>query len=305
MSKLLMDDYPLIVLPQLAQIIGLNEAIVVQQIHYLRLQPNFGEWHDGRKWVRMTLREWKERHFPFWSEATIQRTLDSLEEMGLVVSTDEWNKLGFDRTKWYAIDDDHFAKLEIHPRNLQNGAPQNEPTIPETSSEINISADDLFPDAPEPAPRMTAEQAKASLRATLSNPNLGKGAAVSNPFEDKQFFVKTAVFLMASLCSEAGLNDRTMPLYRRMANEIWDNVPRYANNDPVPKSTILEDLGRLFHAKRDFKQPQFLVKTNLPFMYAKLMPGQPLVPDSEIEDDDSPTFQNNDSYIFDLEMPDA
>lgn len=34
MSKLLIDDYPIQVLPKLAKVIGLNEAIILQQLHY-------------------------------------------------------------------------------------------------------------------------------------------------------------------------------------------------------------------------------------------------------------------------------
>lgn len=34
MSKLLIDDYPIQVLPKLAKEIGLNEAIFLQQVHY-------------------------------------------------------------------------------------------------------------------------------------------------------------------------------------------------------------------------------------------------------------------------------
>lgn len=34
MSKLLLDDEPLVILPKLAAAIGLNEAIILQQLHY-------------------------------------------------------------------------------------------------------------------------------------------------------------------------------------------------------------------------------------------------------------------------------
>ncbi len=34
MNKLLIDDYPIRVLPKLAELIGLNEAIILQQMHY-------------------------------------------------------------------------------------------------------------------------------------------------------------------------------------------------------------------------------------------------------------------------------
>jgi hypothetical protein len=34
MSKLLLDEQPLLIMPKLATKIGLNESIIVQQIHY-------------------------------------------------------------------------------------------------------------------------------------------------------------------------------------------------------------------------------------------------------------------------------
>ena len=34
MSRLLLEDEPLVVLPKLATVIGLNEAIILQQLHY-------------------------------------------------------------------------------------------------------------------------------------------------------------------------------------------------------------------------------------------------------------------------------
>ncbi|WP_373278108.1 MULTISPECIES: hypothetical protein [Geobacillus] len=52
MSNLLFDDQPLVILPQLALAIGLNESIVVQQLHYwLKKSENV---HDGYKWVYNT-----------------------------------------------------------------------------------------------------------------------------------------------------------------------------------------------------------------------------------------------------------
>ncbi len=34
MNNLLLDEHPLLVMPKLATLIGLNEAIVLQQVHY-------------------------------------------------------------------------------------------------------------------------------------------------------------------------------------------------------------------------------------------------------------------------------
>lgn len=104
MSKLLIDESPLTFQPSLAYAIGLNEAIVLQQIHYwISNQKNKGYEQDGYKWVYNTYAEWKENNFPFWSEATIQRVFASLEEKGLVISIQPM-KGKYDRTKYYRID---------------------------------------------------------------------------------------------------------------------------------------------------------------------------------------------------------
>jgi len=109
MSKLLIQESPLTFQPSLAVAIGINEAIVLQQIHYwLSNSKNKGYEQDGYKWVYNTYAEWKETNFPFWSENTIQRIFTNLEEMGLVVSIQPM-KGKYDRTKYYRIE---YTKLE-------------------------------------------------------------------------------------------------------------------------------------------------------------------------------------------------
>jgi len=101
MSKLLINEPPLLVLPSLAQAIGLNEAIALQQIHYWldpRLNKNLQE---NQYWVYNSYDEWQ-RQFPFWSLRTIRRTIQSLEDKNLLVSRNFCNN-SFDKTKWYTI----------------------------------------------------------------------------------------------------------------------------------------------------------------------------------------------------------
>ena len=62
MSNLLIDDYPILVLPKLATEIGLNEAIILQQIHYWL--KNSSHYHDNRKWIYNSYPEWQ-KQFPF------------------------------------------------------------------------------------------------------------------------------------------------------------------------------------------------------------------------------------------------
>jgi hypothetical protein len=84
-SPLLINEPPLQVLPTLALRVGLNEAIVLQQIHYW-LNPRFNKnAMDGRLWIHNTYGQWQ-KQFPFWSIKTIQRVLSHLEELGLLMT---------------------------------------------------------------------------------------------------------------------------------------------------------------------------------------------------------------------------
>jgi len=109
-SHLLINEPALQVLPSLAVAIGLNEAIVLQQVQYWINNPkNKGYEEGGFKWVYNTYAEWKETNFPFWSEATIQRIFSNLEGAGLIVSIQPM-KGKYDRTKYYRIE---YSKLDM------------------------------------------------------------------------------------------------------------------------------------------------------------------------------------------------
>lgn len=100
MSRLLINEPPLQVLPSLAKEIGLNEAIMLQQMHYWLLKSS--NEFTGVKWFYKTLEEWQ-TEFPFWSVMTIRRTLGSLEKQK-IIKIGNFNKKKFDKTKWYTID---------------------------------------------------------------------------------------------------------------------------------------------------------------------------------------------------------
>lgn len=100
MSKLITDEKPIVVLPNLAKLLGINEAIILQQIHYwLERSDNI---HDGYKWVYNSIKDWNEQ-FKWLSEPTLKRKFKSLEDKGLLI-TGNYNKKKFDKTKWYRID---------------------------------------------------------------------------------------------------------------------------------------------------------------------------------------------------------
>lgn len=162
MSKLLFDESPLVVQPTLATAIGLNEAIVLQQIHYWMQNPKSGRFIDGKHWIFNSLSDWKEQ-FPWWSESTIYRTLEALEDAQLL-ETGNFNARKGDRTKWYTLNYATYALLEAlieyapaeeteGGRNslFQNGTAtcQNGTTLPETSTQSSPSEREETPKEPE------------------------------------------------------------------------------------------------------------------------------------------------------------
>lgn len=108
-GSLLINEPPLQVLPTLAKRIGLNEAIITQQVHYWLLRSKNKK--DGHVWVYKTYVEWQEE-FPFWSESTIKRAITSLEKQNVLISTSKYNKMPMDRTKWYTI---NYPTLQGQP----------------------------------------------------------------------------------------------------------------------------------------------------------------------------------------------
>lgn len=114
MSKLLLDDKPIIVLPSLAKKVGLNEAIFLQQLNYWLQESK--HCYEDKKWVYNTQEDWQDQ-FPFWSISTIRRTISKLESIGLLISGN-FNKKNFDRTKWYTIS---YEELEgLNQPSVQN-----------------------------------------------------------------------------------------------------------------------------------------------------------------------------------------
>lgn len=119
-SRLLINESPLQVLPSLAVALGLNEALLLQQVHYwLTLTRHH---HDDRPWVYNTVDQWQAQ-FPFWSKRTIERVLASLEKGGYLLVA-YYNEHPWDRTKWYSIDYDAVEALpaaEANPPKWRDG----------------------------------------------------------------------------------------------------------------------------------------------------------------------------------------
>jgi|ERR1035437_353440 hypothetical protein len=151
-SKLLIDDKPLLFSPILAMKIGLNEAIVLQQIYYwLDLyKDDKTHFHDGKIWVYNSVRNWVKDNFTgVISERTLWKVMANLEGRGKskkckgirpLTICGNFNKKGYDKTKWYTIDFEAVEELmgTIGVQKLQMGTEEVAEPIPENTSYINI-----------------------------------------------------------------------------------------------------------------------------------------------------------------------
>jgi hypothetical protein len=159
--------------PALAEEIGLNESILFLQIEYWIAISN--NERNGRRWTYQSTSDIKET-FPFWSESTVKRIVNSLKRQDLII-IGNYNQWKGDKTRWFAINFEQVGKLKTltlrsvdstEPRSAQNeprqqaqfesasahgesrSAPtdrgsaqaeltsaQNRPTIPEITTEIS------------------------------------------------------------------------------------------------------------------------------------------------------------------------
>ena len=84
----------------LAKAIGLNEAIVLQQLIFLlSCQGNGKTLADGERYIYNTYQEWLDQYFTFWTEPTLKRIFQRMERRGLIVSKQPEG--GISRRKYY------------------------------------------------------------------------------------------------------------------------------------------------------------------------------------------------------------
>jgi hypothetical protein len=142
--NILFNEPPLVVSPRLAKLIGLNEAIILQQLHYwLQKNPKI---RDDRAWIYNTYEEWL-KQLPFRCVDTVKRTINKLVADGLIIRG-EFNKASFDKTSWYSINyealNSVIAAAQSNSAICTNGGGQNAPIeqgnlhspIPEINTEI-------------------------------------------------------------------------------------------------------------------------------------------------------------------------
>ncbi len=143
-SNLLLDDNPLVIIPQLAVLLGLDEALVLQQVRYWLADDRRPHFHGGHRWVRFTQEEWA-RQIPR-SLRTLGTVFRKLESQGYLISTTRLNTIPGDQTKWYTIDIERLQALDANvtpappPRSQPTASPRSRPSAPQGNYASNHQA---------------------------------------------------------------------------------------------------------------------------------------------------------------------
>ena len=114
---------------EIAEKYGVNEAIMLNNFMFW-IKKNIANGtnnFDDNWWTFNSARAFKDL-FPFWSESQIRRILKSLIEKGILIEGN-YNKVAYDRTKWYAICKSRFE--EFHLTKSSNGSNERVTPIPD------------------------------------------------------------------------------------------------------------------------------------------------------------------------------
>ncbi len=221
MGNLLINEPPLMVLPSLAQRFGLNEAIVIQQLHYWINKSSSNI--DGHWWVYNSVADWH-KQFPFWSESTIKRILAKLCDRKVLMK-DNFNKAPMDRTSWYTIDYSLVHSDTPIRSTCTNQKVNLTPPIPETTTETttettkkiieSVSFDTFWSDYPRKIGKGAARTAfgRALKKATADEIIGGLLKHEIQTMKDAQFIPHPATWLNQERWSDEVVKTTDKPFW--------------------------------------------------------------------------------------------
>ena len=148
--------------------IGLNEAIVLQQVNYWINDKEQGVIHSGRRWVFNSYESWV-KQFPFWSADTVKRAFTSLVKQGCL-DVEQLNKSQHDRTNYYTINHDCELLNDAEQVPSSNGASSPDRQVQDAPMDEGKNARSLM---------VTTTKTTTEIKNTLG---ASAGAATPRPF---------------------------------------------------------------------------------------------------------------------------
>ena len=149
MSKLIIEDRPIMFSPKLAKVVGVSKAIILQQIHYWAKEVNEkaekeSVYRENYYWTKRTVKEWHEGELNFISERQLKRLFKSMEEEGLII-IDSFNTKRYDKTNWYRVNYEKLEEMELEEKNktLVTKCPQGDKVAPSKGQNGTMDSDKM------------------------------------------------------------------------------------------------------------------------------------------------------------------
>ena len=125
---------------EIAKKYGVDGAIMIENLYFWiqKNKVNNKNFHDGRYWTYNSMKAFTEL-FPYWTEKQIRRILENLKKDGAII-TGNYNKIPYDRTLWYALDDSiisFYSNETLDLTKQENGKPKKVEPIPDINTDIN------------------------------------------------------------------------------------------------------------------------------------------------------------------------
>ena len=90
----------------------MHQAILLQQMHYWLKRSS--HYIDGRHWIYNSYKAWSAQ-MPYLTRRQVELAVKSLEKQDLIL-TANYNRMRYDKTRWYAINYDAVFALGIEER---------------------------------------------------------------------------------------------------------------------------------------------------------------------------------------------
>lgn len=135
---------------EIAKLVGTDSAIIFSNIEYWveHNKLNNKHFYDGNYWTYNSIEAFK-KYFDYLTISQIKTCINKLEKHNLI-EIGNYNKLGYDRTKWYSIplDSTNGENSQMDLSNMENGLAKNDQPIPyyktDIKKELKIDFDKLL-----------------------------------------------------------------------------------------------------------------------------------------------------------------
>ena len=127
----------------IAKCVGVDAAIIIENLYYWieKNKANNKHFYDGYYWTYNSIKAFNDL-FPYWNNGQITRILKKLETENFII-TGNYNKLAYDRTKWYSLTKNVYCiyrNQQMDEIESTNGIAETDKPIPDINTNIKTNS---------------------------------------------------------------------------------------------------------------------------------------------------------------------